>query len=70
MREALDDLIDGFRDFFKILSWFETWVPSLVALGIVGFWFIFAFAICLPNPWRSILLWGIIFGLAILAPKR
>jgi hypothetical protein len=45
-------------------------VPSLVMLGIVGFWFVFAFALCLPNPWRSILLWGIILGLAIVAPKR
>lgn len=70
MRKALGDLLDVFKDLLKILSWFETWVPSLVALGIVGFWFLFAFALSLPNPWRFILLWGMIFGLAILAPKR
>jgi len=70
MRKALNNLLGVFNQLLKILSWFETWVPSLIALGIVGFWLIFAFAFCLPNPWRSILTWGIILGLALFTPER
>lgn len=70
MRKTLNNLLDVFNHLLKILSWFETWVPSLIALGVVGFWLIFAFALSLPNPWRSILLWGIILGLAVFVPER
>lgn len=70
MRKALNNLLGVFNQLLKILSWFETWVPSLIALGIVGFWLIFSVALCLPNPWRSILLWGTILGLAIFTPNR
>jgi len=70
MRKALNDLIDVFKSLFRILSWVETWIPSLVASAIVFFWFFFAFALSLPNPWKSMLIWGMFFGLAVLAHKR
>jgi hypothetical protein len=70
MVKAFDDLLDVFRDLLKILSWYETWVPSLLVLGIIGFWFVFAFALYLPNPWRSIVIWGMILGVAALIPEH
>jgi hypothetical protein len=70
MKKALSDLSDVIKSFFRILSWFETWVPSLVAVAIVAFWFVFAFALSLPNPWKSILVWAMFFSLAVLAHKR
>ena len=70
MRGALGDLLGVFKDLLRILSWFETWVPSLVALGVIGFWSIFVFALYLPNPWRSLLIWGLIFGSAIFTPRH
>jgi len=70
VRRAVNNLLDVFNQFLKILSWFETWVPSLVALGIIGFWLIFSVALSIPNPWRFILMWGSILGLAIFTPER
>jgi hypothetical protein len=70
MKKALNDLLDVFKSLFRILSWVETWVPSLVALAIVAFWIVFALALSLPNPWKSILIWGMFFGLALLAHKQ
>ena len=48
------------KDLLVILSWWETWIPPLIALGIVGFWISFAFALTLSNPWRSLIVWGLI----------
>jgi hypothetical protein len=70
MVKAFDDFLDVFRDLLKILSWWETWVPALVVLGIIAFWVVFAFALSLPNPWRSIVIWGMILGVAALIPEH
>jgi len=48
------------KDLLVILSWWETWIPPLITLGIVGFWISFAFAFTLSNPWRSLIVWGLI----------
>lgn len=65
---VLRDFVDGIKLMKKILSWPETWIPTLVALGWVGYMVIYTFAHTLPNPWKSIIIWGMIFGLAIAAP--
>lgn len=70
MKKALNDLLDVFKSLYRILSWVETWIPSLVAVAIVAFWLVFAFALSLPNPWKSILIWGMFFGLAVFTYKR
>jgi hypothetical protein len=70
MNKAVNDLLDVFRSLFRILSWVETWIPSLVAIAIVTFWIVFALALSLPNPWKSLLIWGIFFGLALFVRKE
>jgi len=65
---AIRDFIDALRFMKNILSWRVTWIPTLAMSGVVGFWLVYAFAHSLPNPWRSIVIWGIIFGLVIVAP--
>jgi len=67
-RGVIRDFIQGIRFMMKILSWRETWIPTLVMSGVVGFWLVFAFAHSLPNPWRAITIWGLIVGLVILSP--
>ena len=65
---AIRDFIDALRFMKNILSWRVTWIPTLAMSGVVGFWLVYAFAHSLPNPWKSIVIWGIIFGLVIVAP--
>lgn len=67
-RRGFVRLFSVIKDLWVILNWWETWVPTLIALGVVCFWSFFAFALALPNPWRSILIWGVILGLVTIAP--
>ena len=68
LRKALKDFINDLRFFKQILGWHETWIPTLVVLGWVSFMIVYAYAHYLANPWRSIVIWGIILSLAIIAP--
>jgi hypothetical protein len=70
MVKAFDDFLDVLRDLKTILSWYETWIPSLIVLGIIAFWLIFAFALYLPNPWRTIVIWGMFLGIVALIPEH
>ena len=70
MKKALADFVDVIRHLFEILRWKETWVLPGMTCCIVGFWLLFAWAITLPNPWRTLIIWGEILGLAVLAPRR
>jgi hypothetical protein len=70
MVKAFDDFLNVLRDLKTILSWYETWVPSLIVLGIIAFWLIFAFALYLPNPWRTIVIWGMFLGIVALIPEH
>jgi len=70
MKKTLNEFIFMLRDLLKILGWKETWIVPAAAMGIVGFWCIFAWSMTLPSPIRAIIMWGIIIGLSILAPKQ
>jgi hypothetical protein len=70
MVKAFDDFLNVLRDLKTILSWYETWVPSLIVLAIIGFWLFFAFALYLPNPWRTIVIWGMFLGIVALIPEH
>lgn len=70
VKKTLTEFFDVLRDLSRVYRWKETWTVISVTLFIVGFWLLFALAISLPNPWRSIIMWGVILGLAILAPER
>jgi len=41
-----------------------------VAFVVVGFWCYFSFALSLPNPFRSVLIWGLLLALMVVAPER
>ena len=69
MKKALSDFVDMVRFLFEISRWKETWILPGLACLIVGFWLAFAFALTLPNPWRAIVIWGEVLGLAVLAPR-
>jgi len=68
LKKAFRDFVDDLIFLRKILGWYETWIPTLVVLGWVAFMIVYAYAHCLSNPWRSIVIWGIIIGLVIVAP--
>ncbi|MGD8545598.1 MAG: hypothetical protein PVH12_05430 [Candidatus Bathyarchaeota archaeon] len=68
LKKALKDFINDLRLFKQILGWHETWIPTLVVLGWMSFMIVYAYAHYLANPWRSIVIWGIILSLAIIAP--
>lgn len=70
MKEAVNDFISTVRDLLTILSWKETWILPIAVLGIVAVWFVFAWSLILPTPIRAAIIWGLIIGLAILAPER
>jgi len=70
VKKTLTEFFDVLRDLSRVYRWKETWTVISVTLFIVGFWLLFALAISLPNPWRPIIMWGVILGLAILAPER
>lgn len=70
MRRKLLELLDSISFFLKILGWREYWTVMAVVLGVFAVWVIFWLALSLPNPWRSIIVYGIIFGLAALSPER
>ena len=65
---AIRDFLDGLMFMKKILGWRETWIPTLTVAGWVLYMLVISFAHSLPNPWRSIIIWGMIFGLVIVAP--
>lgn len=67
-RGVFRDFIEGLRFMEKILGWFETWIPTLVAVGWVVYMLVYAYAHTLPNPWRSIIIWGMISALAVVTP--
>ena len=69
MKKALLDLVDVVRHLMEILKWKEIWVMPALACCIVGFWLLFAFSLTLPNPWKSVIIWAEILGLAVLAPS-
>ncbi|NIQ06559.1 MAG: hypothetical protein GWO20_12775 [Candidatus Korarchaeota archaeon] len=62
------DFINGIKFMMKILSWPETWIPMLTAAGWVGYMLIYTYAHSLQNPWRSIIIWGMILILVIVTP--
>jgi hypothetical protein len=64
----LRDFIDGIRLMKKILSWPETWIPALTAVGWVGYMLVYTLAHSLSNPWRSIIIWGMILTLVVVTP--
>lgn len=68
IRRAVRDFVDGLRLMKQILSWYETWIPTLAVAGWVAYMVVYAFAHYLPNPWRSIIIWGMILALSIVAP--
>jgi len=70
LRKAIDDFVSMIKDLLKILSWKETWVLPIASLGIVGAWLLFAYSLTLPTPIRAVIIWGIVLGLSILAPKK
>ncbi|MEA2089974.1 MAG: hypothetical protein U9O89_04365 [Thermoproteota archaeon] len=70
MKKAVMDFWGVLKDLKTILSWFETWVPTFITMGVVGFWCLFAFAHSLPNPWRTILVWGTLLGMVAIVPER
>jgi len=47
-------------DLWMILTEKLTWIPALVACGVVAAWSLLAFANSLPNPYRALLLWSFI----------
>lgn len=70
MKGKLLKLLDTTRFFLKILRWREYWIVMAAAGSVVVFWGIFCLALSLPNPWRSIIMYGIIFGSAALSARR
>ena len=70
MKGKLLKLLDTPRFFLKILRWREYWIVMAAAVGVVAVWGTFCLALSLPNPWRSIIMYGMIFGLAVLSPRR
>jgi len=70
MKGKLLELLDAIRFFLRILRWREYWIVMAAVVGVVAFWGIFCLALYLSNPWRSIVIYGMIFGLAVLSPRR
>lgn len=68
IRRVVRDFVDGLRLMKKILSWYETWIPTLAVAGWLAYMVVYALAHSLPNPWRSIIIWGMILALSIVAP--
>ncbi|MDH5483366.1 MAG: hypothetical protein OEY22_10915 [Candidatus Bathyarchaeota archaeon] len=70
MGKIMEGFLDDIKFFLRILRWKEYWTVIAVLLGVLGVWLVFMLALSLANPWRSIIVWGLIFGLAALTPKR
>lgn len=60
-------------DLMTMPTYWEAWVPTLIACSVVMIWLFFAFAHTVPNPYRSILLWLffsiLVCGVAIINPE-
>lgn len=65
MLNEIRGFIDVIEDLIIIYTWKETWVAPFAALGVVTVWFTFAFAFFVPNPWRSMIIWGLSLGLTV-----
>jgi hypothetical protein len=69
MRKFLVELFQDLKFFLKIYTWLEVWYVIGGASAIVGCWFVIAFALSLPNPFRAALIWGLFLALFVLVPK-
>lgn len=65
MLNEISGFVDALKDLIVIYTWKETWVAPFAALGIVAVWSTFAFAFFVPNPWRSMIVWGLFLGLTV-----
>jgi uncharacterized BrkB/YihY/UPF0761 family membrane protein len=70
MRDKLLEFLDDLKFFLRILTWREYWTVIGVVLGVVGIWLLFYVALTLDNPWRSIIMWGLLLGLAAFSTRR
>lgn len=61
------------RDFANIYRWRETWIPVGFALSVTGTWFWICLALNVPNPYRSIMIYGLLcvlgLGAAVMDPE-
>jgi len=70
VKEKLLEFLDDLKFFLRILRWREYWIVIGVVLGVLGVWLVFWVALTLENPWRSIIMWGMLLGLAAFPTKR
>lgn len=70
MNEKLQVFLDDLKFFLRILRWREYWTVIGVVLGVMGIWLLFYVALTLENPWRSIIMWGLLLGLAAFPTRR
>lgn len=69
MKESLISFLNDVKFFLSIYTWIEVWYAVGGAVVITGSWMLVAFALSLPNPLKSILIWGFVLLFAILVPK-
>jgi len=69
MKESFESFIENVQLLLKILRWKEYWTTVAVSLSIFGIWLIFWLSMYLPSPWNTVLMWGVIIGLALVSPR-
>lgn len=69
MKERLINFLRDLKFFLSIYTWLEIWVLVGFAISATGIWLVIAMALNLPNPLRSVVIWAIILGFAILVPR-
>ena len=67
MKEGLT-ILQNLKDFLGIFMWWEFWVVVGCGFLVVGAWGFVCFALMIPDgAVRTMVLWGLIFLLSILA---
>lgn len=69
MKKSVASFLDDLKFFLSIYIWPELWLIVAATLSITAFWLTFAYALGLPNPARSLVIWLMILGLFVLVPK-
>ena len=69
LRDSLINFLRDLKFFLSIYTWLEMWILIAYGLGATGVMVAIAFALDLPNPFRSIIIWAIILIFSILVPK-
>lgn len=58
-------MLDLIRDLINSYRWRETWIPVGFCLIVTAIWSCICLALKVPNPYRSIIIYGLIFTLAL-----